>query len=93
MRWGGVEDHVHMIVDIPPRLAVAECTRHLKGASAYYVNHQSGAPGNFGWQDGYGALTFGDRSMDTLVAYVLNQKQHHSQKTAIALYEQAEEER
>jgi REP element-mobilizing transposase RayT len=89
---GGVEDHVHLAVSIPPKHSVAECIRHFKGASAHYVNHQPGAPGNFGWQDGYGALTFGDRSLADVVAYVQNQKQHHRQGTTIATYERLEEE-
>ncbi|MBI1878240.1 MAG: IS200/IS605 family transposase [Chloroflexi bacterium] len=84
---GGIDDHIHVAVSIPPKLAVAEVIRQFKGASAYYVNHQPQAAANFRWQSGYGALTFGDRSMETVVAYVRNQKEHHRQNTTIAIYE------
>ena len=87
---GGVDDHIHLGISIPPKLAVAQVIRQLKGASAYYVNHQPNAPGTFHWQKGYGALTFGERSMETIVAYVRGQKEHHAQNTTIALYEQIE---
>jgi putative transposase len=87
---GGIDDHIHIAATIPPKLAVAEVIRQFKGASAYYVNHRPQAAGTFGWQRGYGALTFGDRSMESVVAYIHNQKEHHRQNTTIAIYERCE---
>jgi REP element-mobilizing transposase RayT len=84
---GNVEDHIHVVVSIPPKVAVADCIKHFKGASSYYVNHQPGAVGDFAWQDGYGALTFGERSLVDVIAYVRGQKEHHSQQTARPFYE------
>lgn len=84
---GGIEDHVHIAVSIPPKLSVAETIRQFKGASAYYVNHQPQAAGTFRWQGGYGALTFGERSMETIVTYIKRQKEHHRQQTTIATFE------
>ena len=89
---GGIEDHVHAAVSIPPKIAVADCVRHFKGASSHYVNHQPNAEGNFAWQEGYGALTFGDRAMQDVVAYVRNQKEHHWQNTTHAAFERMTEE-
>ena len=34
---GNVEDHAHIVVSIPPKIAIADCVRHLKGASAYSI--------------------------------------------------------
>ena len=84
---GGIEDHLHIALTIPAKLAVADVISQFKGASSFYVNHQPGANGSFRWQGGYGALTFGDRSMKIIVAYVRNQKEHHRQNTTIAIYE------
>lgn len=89
---GGIEDHVHITASIPPKIAVADCVRHFKGASSHYVNHLPGANGGFGWQGGYGALTFGERAMSDVVAYVRHQKEHHRQKTTRAPFEQMTEE-
>lgn len=84
---GNTEDHIHLAVSIPPKLAVADCIKHFKGASSFYVNHRQHATGAFGWQDGYGALTFGDQAMSDIVAYVSNQKQHHADKTTRTAFE------
>ncbi len=89
---GNIEDHIHVAASIPPKIAVADVLKHFKGASSHYVNHQSGASTDFAWQEGYGALTFGERSMPDIVAYVRNQKEHHRQNTTRALFERMAEE-
>jgi putative transposase len=43
---GNVEDHVHVVASIPPKISVAECVRQIKGASAYAINRMPG-DGNF----------------------------------------------
>lgn len=88
---GNVEDHIHLVVSIPPKTAIASCIRHLKGSSAYYVNRLHSASKSFAWQDGYGVLSFGERSLSQIVSYVRNQKEHHRHSTIIALYEQTAE--
>ena len=89
---GNVDDHVHIVVSIPPKIAVADCVRHLKGASAYAINHMNGSDGQFKWQEGYGALSVGERSLETVMAYAANQKQHHKDHTMIEVYERMDEE-
>jgi len=76
---GGIQDHIHLVVSIPPKLAVADCLEHFKGASSRYANLQPEASGSFRWQEGYGALSFGDGAMSDIISYVLNQKRHHGQ--------------
>ena len=87
-----MDDHVHIVVSIPPKLAVADCVRHLKGASTYAINHMNGSDGQFKWQEGYGALSVGERSLETVMAYAANQKQHHKDRTMIDVYERIDEE-
>ena len=89
---GNVEDHVHVVVSIPPKLAVADCVRHLKGASAYAINHMAGSDGKFKWQGGYGALTIGERSLETVMEYAAKQKEHHHSNKLIVVYEKINEE-
>ena len=89
---GNIEDHVHIVVSIPPKLAVADCVRHLKGASAFAINHMNGSDGKFKWQGGYGALRVGERSLGMVMEYAAKQKEHHSTNNVIAAYERIEEE-
>jgi putative transposase len=84
---GNVEDHVHVVASIPPKIAVAECVRQIKGASAYAINRMPGGEGDFKWQGGYGALTIDERSLPIVMAYANNQKERHRTNQFIALYE------
>ena len=89
---GNLADHVHIVLSIPPKISVADCVRHLKGASAYAINHMDGSDGQFKWQAGYGALTVGERSLETVMDYAARQKEHHKAGTTIGIYERIDEE-
>jgi putative transposase len=77
---GIMPDHVHIAVSIPPKIAVAIFVKELKGSSSHLLNRSvDQKPGDwFAWQAGYGVLTFGERSLDDIVAYVNNQAAHHA---------------
>jgi len=86
----GVEDHIHLIAAIPPRYAVAEVVKSLKGASSHFLNH-SGLPIEFRWQRGYGVFSLGERQRPAAEAYVRAQKEHHRQGTTNMWLERMEE--
>ena len=85
---GGIEDHIHIIASIPPKLSVADFVKQIKGSSAYHMNHISSASElAFGWQRGYGVFTLGGKQLEQAKAYVMNQKVHHAEVTVIRLLE------
>ncbi len=89
---GNADDHAHVVLSIPPKIAVADCVRHLKGAGAFAINHMDGRDGQFKWQAGYGALTIGERSLEAVMEYAAKQKEHHKNGTTIGVYERMDEE-
>ncbi len=89
---GNVEDHAHIVVSIPPKIAIADSVRHLKGASAFAINHMQGSNGQFKWQVGYGALTISDGLLETVARYAARQKDHHNNRSILDIYERIEDE-
>jgi putative transposase len=89
---GGMEDHIHLIASIPPKVAISEFVKAIKGSSAYHVNHNPALASAFSWQHGYGVLTLGSKQLDTAKDYVLNQKSHHSNRTTISTLEHDQDE-
>jgi REP element-mobilizing transposase RayT len=86
---GGVEDHIHLVVSIPPTLAIADFVKRIKGSSAHFLNQALSASLNkFGWQEGYGVFSLGGKQLEQAVDYVKNQKAHHLDGSAIASLEQ-----
>jgi len=84
-------DHVHLVVSIPPKHAVAYVVKRLKGASSHDLNHAGGLDFHFAWQRGYGALSLGERQRPVAATYVEAQKQHHSEQTMTAWLERCAE--
>ena len=77
---GGMPDHIHVVISIPPKLSVAKIIGQLKGASSHHINTNY-ADGSFAWQAEYGVLSFSEKALPTIVEYVKNQKAHHTQNT------------
>src|SRR3990170_5825524 len=88
---GGVEDHVHIAVSIPPKLAPAKFIGDVKGNSSHYVNYVVKPNFEFHWQDEYGVLSFGEKNLPAVVRYIHNQKRHHAEGTLISAMEQTED--
>jgi len=74
---GGVEDHVHVLLSIPPTLAIAKAIQLLKGNSSKWVHETFPDKRLFGWQGGYGAFSVSISGVNETVSYIKNQKQHH----------------
>ena len=85
---GMVEDHLHLAATIPPSIAITGVVGAMKGSSSHAANHLARqADRHFQWQDGYGVVSFGERSLPTVTAYVRNQKEHHAHGATNALLE------
>ena len=74
---GGVDDHVHIITELPPTVAVATLVKHLKGASSRLASARLG-PDSLRWQHGYGAFTVPKAALPDVEAYVRNQRLAHN---------------
>ena len=88
----GVEDHVHVAASVPPKIAMAEFVGQIKGASSHHINHlPTPLDFLFDWQRGYGVVSFGQKDLDRVVAYVRNQKEHHQRGDLMPGLERADE--
>jgi putative transposase len=84
---GGIEDHVHLVVSVPPKIALSTFIGQVKGNSSHFVNHGLGVDISFAWQAEYGVVSFGGKRLDMVVRYVKNQRKHHTGGTTIAMLE------
>ena len=75
---GGTQNHVHLLLRIPPMRPVSESIRDLKANSSRYMSETSG---HFAWQDGYAAISVSPSQVDALRAYIAGQEQHHAKRT------------
>lgn len=70
-------DHVHLLVALPPTLAVADAMRVLKTNSSRWVHEQWPSRRVFGWQTGYGAFSVSRSNVEVVTSYIASQDEHH----------------
>jgi putative transposase len=87
---GIMPDHVHLALSIPPRWAVPQVVRELKVSATHAINSEHNLPyaGTFAWQHEFGKFTFGTASLEDVVHYVQNQREHHSMNRLRPRFEQ-----
>ena len=71
-------DHLHLLLDLSAKLALADFMRDLKTSSAKWLKTNSHFPAFQGWGNGYAAFTYNIKEKDTIVNYIMNQKEHHA---------------
>ena len=81
LQIGGVEDHVHMLLAMPPTICVSEALKRLKGGSSAWIKQTIAGCRGFRWQDGYGAFSFSRSQQAELEKYIRYQSEHHRVKT------------
>jgi len=79
---GGVADHVHMLVSLPPTLSVAKALQLLKGNSSKWIHETFPKMPSFEWQQGYGAFSIGVSGIDATASYIRNQTEHRRARFA-----------
>ena len=73
----GTADHVHLLISLSKRVAVADLLENLKKDSSVWIKTQGPQYKQFYWQEGYGAFTIGESAVAALKRYIANQKAHH----------------
>jgi putative transposase len=76
-------DHIHMIVRLPPMLAIEKAIMILKGGSAYifFRNHAKARlryPRGHLWSKGKFYTSVGYTDLHSTLDYIRNQEQHHA---------------
>ena len=71
------KDHVHMLVSIPPQVAVSKLVQQLKGKSSYKLQREFKSLqreywGQKMWSRGYFACSTGNVSSEMIAAYIEN---------------------
>ena len=76
-----VPDHVHIAVSIPPSVTISTFVGRLNGSASHLLNHADGSGANrsFAWQAEYGIVSFGERHLSEVGAYVESQEARHTQ--------------
>lgn len=71
---GGTEDHLHLLLQVPPILPVAKAVSAVKSNSSRWAREEGHS---FAWQEGYGAFSVSHSNVPVVIRYIRSQKAHH----------------
>ena len=85
-------DHVHMLISIPPKYAVAQVIGFIKGKSAIHIarnfmDHRKNFTGQHFWARGYYVSTVG-RDEATIREYIKQQEQEDIRLDQLSMFEE-----
>lgn len=78
---GGYTDHIHILCMLSKKITLMKLVEELKSHSSKWIKTKGTTYKNFYWQIGYGAFSVNPSQIETVVAYISNQHEHHKKKT------------
>jgi putative transposase len=78
---GGMSDHIHVLLSIPPKYEVSEIMRDIKVCSSKWISNVLQDCQPFAWQEGFGSFTVSSSQKEVVMRYILNQEEHHKKWT------------
>lgn len=80
LRIGGIANHIHMLINLSPTIALANLMQKVKGLSSGMMKGDSRFPYFIGWAEDYYASTLSPSHRNSVRDYIINQKVHHQQR-------------
>lgn len=77
---GGVADHVHLLIEVPPKVSISDLVAKMKSNSSRWIHETTHQP-TFAWQRGYGAFSVSPRDIGEVRIYIRGQEEHHRVRT------------
>jgi REP element-mobilizing transposase RayT len=77
LQVGGYNDHVHIISLLSRKISQARFVEEVKKQSSKWIKTVDNQYSDFYWQDGYGIFSVNPTQVETVVAYIKNQEEHH----------------
>lgn len=80
-RIGGIENHIHMLLDLNPTVSLSHLMWDIKRSSSDWAKQSGLFPMFNGWGKEYGAFSISETHRDALINYIMNQPEHHGRVT------------
>ena len=74
-------DHVHLFIGLNPNQSISDLMRQVKHESSQFINEHKLTKTLFRWQEGYGAFSYSQSQIQTVIRYIERQKEHHKKVT------------
>ena len=80
LKAGDYADHIHLLCMLSKKITLIKLVEEVKSHSSRWIKTKGNQYSNFYWQDGYGAFSVNPSDVNSVIAYIENQKEHHEKK-------------
>ena len=77
LRIGGIQNHIHLLIELHPATALSVLVRDLKSRSSGWMRKDSRFCNFRGWASEYFAATISYEHKDRVIEYIKDQEAHH----------------
>ena len=77
----GISNHIHILIGMRPSCCLSDLVREIKKSTSQLIKDKKFTKNKFQWQEGYGSFSYSHSSVDRVIKYILNQKEHHKKET------------
>ena len=77
-RIGGIENHIHMLIDLAPTVTLSHLLWDIKRSSSDWAKRSGLFPEFVGWGKEYGAFSVSNSHRDAVIRYIMGQREHHN---------------
>ena len=78
---GGVEDHVHCLLQLMPSQNLTQVVKSIRAASADWLNETKLLAEGFEWEEGYMAYSVSPSGVVSVIEYIGKQEEYHKTKS------------
>ena len=78
IRVGGIENHVHLLIDLHPSVSLSALVRDVKSLSSVWMKTDARFCLFEGWATEYYACALSPAHKDAVIEYIKGQREHHS---------------
>lgn len=82
-RIGGMPDHIHMLINLNPEVALSDLMQRIKRQSSNWMKSCGLFPHFNGWGKGYYAASRSESDKPQQIDYIRFQKAHHTSKDSL----------
>ena len=77
LRIGGIQNHVHILVNLKPAMSLSKLVQDIKSRSSNWMKESGLFPDFVGWASGYYGCTLSPHDGKSVIEYIKNQEAHH----------------
>ena len=80
-------DYLHLLVSPKPHISISNIVRDIKRDSYFWIIENGFCGDEFGWQDGFGAISVSPSQSPVVRKYIQNQEKHHQETDFVREWE------